>query len=141
MATLQAKLNGLDPKGKRTKSGYIGKVIQPGEVIRYEGRLHWPAGEIIAYRRKPRNKSEILCHNHILHTRDMPHGANGFRADMDVTKDDTPPLDAVNQAVTRIEHQPKEIAGGATLDPPDWDEDDHMPDEGIEDNVIPIGAA
>jgi hypothetical protein len=36
-------------------------------------------GDIIAYRRRPRGRSEILCHNQVLHTRDMAHGVNGFR--------------------------------------------------------------
>jgi hypothetical protein len=35
-------------------------------------------GEIVAYRRRPR-KGEILCHNHVLHGRDTPHGQRGFR--------------------------------------------------------------
>ena len=36
-------------------------------------------GDIVAYRRRPRTKSEILCHNHVVHTRDMHNGFNGFR--------------------------------------------------------------
>ena len=36
-------------------------------------------GEIVAYNRRPRTKTEILCHNHILHHRHMTQGANGFR--------------------------------------------------------------
>lgn len=36
-------------------------------------------GVIVAYHRRPRHKGEILCHNHIVHTNDMPHGLNGFR--------------------------------------------------------------
>jgi hypothetical protein len=36
-------------------------------------------GDIVAYRRRPRDESEILCHNHIIHTRDMDHGVDGFR--------------------------------------------------------------
>jgi hypothetical protein len=35
-------------------------------------------GDIVAYRRRPR-KGEIFCHNHVVHTSDMPHGTNGFR--------------------------------------------------------------
>jgi hypothetical protein len=35
-------------------------------------------GNIIAYRRRPR-RGEVLAHNHVMHTRDMLHGANGFR--------------------------------------------------------------
>ena len=36
-------------------------------------------GEIVAGRRRPRSKNEILCHNHVLHDRWMQHGTNGFR--------------------------------------------------------------
>lgn len=35
-------------------------------------------GDIVAYRRRPR-KGEALAHNTVIHTRDMLHGANGFR--------------------------------------------------------------
>src|SRR5262245_10215869 len=36
-------------------------------------------GDIVAYRRRPRSKDEILCHNHVIHTSWMVHGINGFR--------------------------------------------------------------
>jgi hypothetical protein len=36
-------------------------------------------GDILRYRSRPRHRGEILCHNHIRHYPDMPHGANGFR--------------------------------------------------------------
>ena len=36
-------------------------------------------GAILRYRSRPRNKDEILCHNHAAHYPCMSHGANGFR--------------------------------------------------------------
>jgi hypothetical protein len=41
------------------------KKIEPGDILRYRSR--------------PRNKGEILCHNHVQHAPRMPHGTNGFR--------------------------------------------------------------
>jgi hypothetical protein len=35
-------------------------------------------GYIVAYRRRPR-AGEVLAHNHVLHTRWMPHGEKRFR--------------------------------------------------------------
>ena len=35
-------------------------------------------GDIAGYKRRPR-KGEILCHNTVVHTRDMESGLNGFR--------------------------------------------------------------
>jgi hypothetical protein len=35
-------------------------------------------GDIVAYRRKPRD-GEILCHNHVGHTRNTEQGVRGFR--------------------------------------------------------------
>jgi hypothetical protein len=46
----------------------------PAGVMRKVG-----PGDIVAYRRRSRNKREILCHNHVAHTRWTPHGENGFR--------------------------------------------------------------
>ena len=40
-------------------------------------KQHEP-GDIVGYRRRP-GKGEMLCHNHVHHTRDTEHGVNGFR--------------------------------------------------------------
>lgn len=63
---------------KLTNRGYSWRRINDEGPTKMNGRKRHSTGDIVAYRRRPR-KGETLCHNHVLHTRWMSHGLNGFR--------------------------------------------------------------
>ena len=68
----------------------------------------------------------------------------GVVEQMDVTREDPTPLEAVNDAVSRIERRLVAIAGGQTLDGPHWpaeyepdDGDGEPEDDGPDDEIHP----